>query len=404
MFDNLLYQSASHLIREDIVSNRLPGAILLSGPVASGKLTCALEIARILSCTGNNVYKQRGHWLCECPACKKNKELVNQNILLSGPRDCSLEILASEKTFLQAAINNEKYINATRYLFIRAVRKLTMRFSQILWENDDKVSKISPLIQGIDEQLELISPEKTLPEYVRLEKICSELVKLTAKLESSFMYDSIPVSQMRKASSWAHMKSPEGKKVLIIENADRMLESVRNAMLKILEEPPEDTVFILTTSRRGAVMPTILSRVRTYTFNERSLPQQSEVIQRVFHDEKHKDQTIDSFLQSFLPVGQDVILESAESFCKAVSAKRFDDIEYIVKSCNGFDPRVLLKLFFNEIVKLLCADHLSPSDAEKSYKIVGAVREAYNNVTVYNQTCQSALEKLSRDIIRICNA
>ena len=54
MFDNLLYQNASSLLKDDILNNRLPGAILLSGPVASGKLTCALEIARILSCSGEN--------------------------------------------------------------------------------------------------------------------------------------------------------------------------------------------------------------------------------------------------------------------------------------------------------------------------------------------------------------
>ena len=134
MFDNLLYQNASSLLKDDILNNRLPGAILLSGPVASGKLTCALEIARILSCSGENEYNQRGHWLCNCPSCKKNKELSNTNVLLAGPRDCSLEILAAKKAFLQAAFDNSSYLVAVRYLFIRSVRKLTMRFSQVLWE------------------------------------------------------------------------------------------------------------------------------------------------------------------------------------------------------------------------------------------------------------------------------
>ena len=61
-----------------------------------------------------------------------------------------------------------------------------------------------------------------------------------------------------------------------------MLESVRNALLKILEEPPADTVFILTTSRRNAVMSTILSRVRTYQFNERTLEQQKSSFEPCF--------------------------------------------------------------------------------------------------------------------------
>ena len=50
-----------------------------------------------------------------------------------------------------------------------------------------------------------------------------------------------------------------------------MSESVRNALLKILEEPPSDCNFILLTSKRNAILPTILSRVRTYEFKNRSL-------------------------------------------------------------------------------------------------------------------------------------
>ena len=50
MFENLVNQEAGKLISADIRHNRLPGAVLYSGPDASGKLTAALETARILSC------------------------------------------------------------------------------------------------------------------------------------------------------------------------------------------------------------------------------------------------------------------------------------------------------------------------------------------------------------------
>lgn len=49
-------------------------------------------------------------------------------------------------------------------------------------------------------------------------------------------------------------------KVVIIDEADRLTPSASNAMLKTLEEPPERAKLILTTTRVGQILPTILSR------------------------------------------------------------------------------------------------------------------------------------------------
>lgn len=399
MFDNLLYQNASSLLREDILTNRLPGAILLSGPSSSGKLTCALEIARILSCSGENQYRQRGHWLCECPSCKKNKELSNTNVLLAGPRDCSLEILAAKKAFLQASFDNASFLQATRYLFIRSVRKLTLRFSQVLWEGDDKLSKLAPIVASIDEQMEKLNPEKSLPDSDKLEKICDDIVKSCDKLSSSFMYDSLPINQIRRASTWAHMKSVSGKKIFIIENAERMLESVRNALLKILEEPPEDMVFILTTSNRGAVMPTILSRVRTYNFTERSAIQQKEVVQRVFHARGSEENLlISDYLQLFLPVKPAEIKKSSAAYFSYLMSGQIPLSDVIVKECASFEPRFLLKIFLVGIMEEAKKGGLSPVRNEVCSRITEFCREAYNSVSVFNVSPVAAIERLSRDL------
>ncbi|MBQ8013659.1 MAG: DNA polymerase III [Treponema sp.] len=399
MFDNLLYQNASSLLREDILNNRLPGAILLSGPASSGKLTCALEIARILSCSGQNKYNQRGHWLCDCPSCKKNKELSNTNVLLAGPRDCSLEILAAKRAFLQASFDNSSFLMAVRYLFIRSVRKLTMRFSQVLWEGDDKLSKLAPILAAIDEQMEKLNPEKDLPDSEKLEKICDDIIKNCDKLSSAFMYDSLPVNQIRRASSWAHMKSVSGKKIFIIENAERMQESVRNALLKILEEPPEDMVFILTTANRGAVMPTILSRVRTYNFSERSAIQQKEVVQRVFHARGEEENLlINDYLQLFLPVKPSEIKKSAASYFNYLMTGQIPLADSIVKECASFEPRFLLKIFLTGILECARGEVHSAARSEVCAKIVGFCRECYNSITVFNISPAAAVERLSRDL------
>ena len=399
MFDNLLYQNASSLLRDDIVKNTLPGAILLSGPQASGKLTCALEIARILSCSGQNQYNERGHWLCDCPSCRKNKELSNPNILLAGPRDSSLEILASKKAFLQAAFDNSSYLTATRYLFIRAVRKLTMRFSQLLWEGDDKLSKLAPLVAAIDEEMEKLNPDKELPENEKLEKICENIIKNTEKLESGFMYDSLPINQIRRASSWAHMKSVSGKKIFIIENAERMQESVRNALLKILEEPPEDMVFILTTSNRPAVMPTILSRVRTYSFAQRGVKEQQEVIQRVFHASNYQDYTsINDYLQIYLALEPVKIKEIASNYFQHIMKAQIPLADSLVKDCKGFEPRMIFKIFLLGIMEEAAKGSKSPVRSQLCLKVSGFVRQAHNAVTLFNQSPLAVIEMLSRDL------
>ncbi|MCK4956581.1 MAG: hypothetical protein KAS49_03025, partial [Candidatus Cloacimonetes bacterium] len=56
------------------------------------------------------------------------------------------------------------------------------------------------------------------------------------------------------------------KKVYIIEQADKMTNQAANAFLKTLEEPPADTVIILTSSKPSALLPTILSRCQKIPF------------------------------------------------------------------------------------------------------------------------------------------
>jgi DNA polymerase-3 subunit delta' len=49
-------------------------------------------------------------------------------------------------------------------------------------------------------------------------------------------------------------------KVVLIEEAERMNLEASNALLKMLEEPPPYARFVLSTSNRGKLLPTILSR------------------------------------------------------------------------------------------------------------------------------------------------
>ncbi|HEY5534580.1 MAG TPA: AAA family ATPase [Ignavibacteria bacterium] len=57
------------------------------------------------------------------------------------------------------------------------------------------------------------------------------------------------------------------KKVFIISNCDMMKPEASNSLLKILEEPPPNTVIILTTSRLYSLLPTILGRCQKIKFD-----------------------------------------------------------------------------------------------------------------------------------------
>lgn len=396
MFENLVNQDAAKLIISDITRESFPGSVLFSGNEASGKLTAALEVARVYSCQGN----PKGKWTCECPSCLQHKSLVCSNLILMGPRDCSLEISASKNTFVTAVKNNSSFLNATRYLFLRSIRKLTLRFSSILMKGEKDISKVGSLLEEINNNLELLDFPRPLPEFTELSDICDELETKSLKLEKEFLYDSIPINQIRNMEDWARIKAASGKKTIIIENADRMNNSVRNALLKILEEPPADVNFILITSKRNSILPTILSRVRNYDFKERSVNQQREVIQRVYHNEDFSG-LISDYLLTYLPVPANKIKEYAKEFYSNLVKGSIPDLKEIQKNCNDFEPRIELKIFLNEISQLQKPLIKSAIGCEASAATMVALRNCWDNITVYNQTVTGAFEVLVRELNKI---
>jgi DNA polymerase-3 subunit delta' len=51
-----------------------------------------------------------------------------------------------------------------------------------------------------------------------------------------------------------------GIRVVVIDGADLMTVEAQNALLKLIEEPPAQTIFILVAERLGALLPTVRSR------------------------------------------------------------------------------------------------------------------------------------------------
>lgn len=74
---------------------------------------------------------------------------------------------------------------------------------------------------------------------------------------------SIKVGQVRQIADFIAEKAFEGgKKVVLIEKAELMTTEAQNCLLKPIEEPPENTVFMLLARSENTVLPTIASRCK----------------------------------------------------------------------------------------------------------------------------------------------
>jgi DNA polymerase-3 subunit delta' len=72
------------------------------------------------------------------------------------------------------------------------------------------------------------------------------------------------VRAVREEASRTHHESPTA--VFILDEADRMTEAAANALLKVLEEPPPEVVFVLVARSVEALVGTVPSRARTLPF------------------------------------------------------------------------------------------------------------------------------------------
>lgn len=75
---------------------------------------------------------------------------------------------------------------------------------------------------------------------------------------------SITVDEVRRLRSFLGHSAEAGQwRVVIVDTADDLNVNAANAILKSLEEPPAQTVFVLLSSEPGRLLPTIRSRCRT---------------------------------------------------------------------------------------------------------------------------------------------
>ncbi len=360
MFENILSQEAVvERLRGEVAEGSLPRVLLFEGSRYSGKLSTALELGRVLSC------EAEANWNCRCSSCNRHRELVHTDTLMLGDRYFLQEIRVAADTIL-----------STRsapgiYLFLRAVRKLLRRFDPVLWEGDEnRLSKVASSVEVVEESLVQFSPESDLPDHDECRKQIDLIVHHAAKLVGVLPREGVPVQMVRNLSSWAHI-APQGRaKIAVLERVDRLQEGARNALLKTLEEPPENVRFVLITDNRGAVAETVLSRARAYRFAERTERQAAEVVRRIFRVEDPAYRSLREFFVRTSFPGTHSPTTLARSFLEHVvepkGAETYEKLKSIEQELKAAGGEVWLHEFLRELLSAFQAILRTESEQHRS--------------------------------------
>lgn len=198
---------------KDAQAGTVPHALLFCGPEGTGKLQTAIAFSRYLLCRDKGTASDS----CgQCPSCVKMDKLIHPDL-----------------HFVYPVINKSK--NSER-------------------------STVS------DEEI-------TAWRQTVLERQYFSFEEWLSALDAENKQASIFVTESESILSKLSLKSVEGGyKIMIIWHAEKMNQQCANSLLKLLEEPPAGTIFILTTDAPELMLETILSRTQRIDF--RRIPEQ----------------------------------------------------------------------------------------------------------------------------------
>ena len=145
------------------------------------------------------------------------------------------------------------------------------------------------------------------------------------------------VDQIKTLMEQTRIPPQVGKyKVFIIDEAHMLSPAAFNAFLKTLEEPPSHVIFILATTEKHKILPTILSRCQIYDFERMTVPNTINHLKMVAEKEgiKYEEQALAVIAEKADGGMRDAlsIFDQAASFCQG-------DITYkkVIEDLNVLD-------------------------------------------------------------------
>ena len=148
----------------------------------------------------------------------------------------------------------------------------------------------------------------------------------------------ISVNTVRNMIERMQMSSMSGQwRVVLIDAVDELTVAAENAILKLLEEPPAQTLFLLVTHQLSAVLPTVRSRARVEKMHPLSMSELRELCVRFMGDEEISDEILKLSNGSFGKIanlketGGDIIYQELLDVIHSKRANASDIMDVAVK-------------------------------------------------------------------------
>jgi DNA polymerase-3 subunit delta' len=136
------------------------------------------------------------------------------------------------------------------------------------FEPCDKCLSCKKISKLIHPDVKMIFPVPSTNTSQEMERFKSEKIEDPYTIVKFNKVANIPVDDIREMQKTLNLKPYEGKKrVIIISEIEKLSYSASNSLLKTLEEPPPNSLLILTTTNLNALLPTITSRCQLLRFN-----------------------------------------------------------------------------------------------------------------------------------------
>ena len=151
--------------------------------------------------------------------------------------------------------------------------------------------------------------------------------------------------------------------------------------MKILEEPPPDTYFILLATRRDTIIPTLISRLRAIAFSQRKEETAKEILRRVYREESEEFEDLHQYFLAW-SANPDTIKLECGKFLEAVRtgnprlffAEGDDESAYL----KELDDRNTFSAFLAELTNTCYRMYKKTADSQKLGSESLAVFESWN--------------------------